>query len=370
MAREYRLPGRQGVEKRTKATASAVAFPMICHFNDTFLKRSFLIAYLLSNIPLQAIGAQGESDVQKFKKFIESPPILSKVIYSHYYPGRTNQYPPTFTLARFQPGGFFRLVSSDATNAVDPLASQGPWQATIASQYQDLLWQMGGPHRELIFWDRRAVPQTMENPLSSTVMNSLRSFSHFLNMGVQHAEVGSIRWVGDAFKLTNVVDGNEWRLAGNLVADSQGRAQELKLQLISYEKQFTTPRTGYWSIVYGYNSSLSLPYLPSIITTYWQESTNSRVLDEYAILDLETSAAPLPQEAFDWKGYVTSNSQVFFVSNRGIGRMEGGRWMTRWKPDDPRILSNTAPKFRPIYFAFVVLLFAPLLWAWKKRGRS
>jgi hypothetical protein len=362
-----KLRAWRNVEKLPKITALATARSLLPRFNAAFLKRSLLIAYVLSNTSFHAIGAKGESDAQKFKKFIESPPIISKIVYSHYYPGRTNLSPPTFVLARFQPGCFFKLTTTNATEALDPLASTGPWGARIECQYHDLFWNLKGPNRQLVFWDRSATPDGMENnPLSSTVMHSLRNFSHYLHMGVQHAEIGSIRWVGDAFKLTNVVDGSEWRLTGNLVANDQGRAQELNLELILREKQFTATRTGYWSIVYGYDSSLSLPFLPSKITTYWQESTNSKVLDEYAIFEIETSNAPLPEKAFDWTGYVKSNSQIYFVSNRSIGHVVDGKWSERWKQGDPRILSNTAPKFKPIYFAFVGLLFAPLLWAWKK----
>ena len=268
------------------------------------------------------------------------------------------------------------MISDNPINISDPFSKSMPWRAKVHCEYRDVLWKVEGVGRELMIWKRdgNEGSDAAQNPVSVSVAASLRDFSFLLNMGIEHAEIGSIRWSGDTFTYTNSVEGNIWYLSGDVIPDDDGRAGHLTLSVTLSQRDYTAPRTVFWRIDYAYGDPpLSLPFLPNKITTHVIKSANDRVLDEYSISKVDVLDRPLPRDSFDWTNYVTSESQVFYVSNQNIVRFVNGRWEERWKPNDRRILSGKPPdrtKLRILYLTLIIVLFSPLLWIWRKGTRE
>ena len=314
-----------------------------------------------------ATGVPG--DIDKFKAFIESPPIISKVVYVHYYPGRTNHFPPIYTLARWQPDAFFTMSSASLEDILEPPTPDRTWHAKAASRFNEKWWTLEGDQRVLAVWDQKNNPDEPGNRVTITTLDALYHFSPLLNMGVDHANIGTIRWIGDGFNCTNE-DRGTWHLAGRLRPDAEGRAGQLDLKLVVFEPQNTEPRSWNWAIDYHYETPLPLSYLPSRIVTRALLKEGERNIGEYAILELATTNQPLSESLFDSGMFHIPLSTVFVVTNHNVMYFEHGVWQAMWDPNDRRIVStrpNTSKHLRLTYIVLTVVLFSPLLIAvWSK----
>jgi hypothetical protein len=314
-----------------------------------------------------AVAVTG-NDFERFKSFLESPPPISEVCYAHYYPGRTNSYRPIYTLARWQVDSFFRRISYDPESLRDPPVTDQPWNGEVDCISGTVWWKVEGNRHDLMIWDPVAAQDATENPVRISALASLREFSSFMNMGVQHAPIGSIRWKADSFECTNANTGSTWILHGELAPDSAGRAGRLDLSLVFLEKDFTRPRHFQWRIDYLYEKHLSPSFLPDRITTWLIQGDRTRVLDEYDVSRIILSDRALAAEAFIAARYQLGGSQVCYVSNTGVFYSENGKWHERWKANDRRIIGNRG-HVRALYLALVLLLFAPLLALWRGRAK-
>lgn len=202
----------------------------------------------------------------------------------------------------------------------------------------------------------------------------LQEFSYLMNMGVQHAGLGGIRWSGSAFSCTNWENGVKWILSGSLTPDEHGRAGQLNLDLVVFEPQLTKPRNGRWIVTYSYDEQASPSFIPSRITTELVRGAQRVMLDQYRILKLELGLDPLPTQSFNPDRFVSPTTVAFVVTNNHILTFANGQWEERMKPDDPRILKPLpAPILKPntarkIYLAVVLLLFVPAFLIFRKVG--
>lgn len=318
-------------------------------------------AFLLCMVSFTAQGKAG--DAEEFKSFISSPPTISKLIYSHYYPGRTEKYPPTFSFVEWQPTAFLRIISTNLAEVTPPFP-KNLRKAEIECRYGNFWWQAECSASVLTVWDSASVPDYPDNPVFSAVSQSLRDFSYLMNFGVEHADIGMIRWNGNSFVCTNVINGDKWLLNGQLLVDQEGRAKSVELDLTLRAKNFTVPRNGKWEIDYSYEKPLALDFLPNRITTLWVEGKEKSVLDEYNIIDIETGSAAATDSAFKPGKFVSiPRYTVFVVTNNAVEYYANGAWQAKWKPNDPRIIKPNdrhVQHARLVYVAFAVLLFSPL----------
>lgn len=318
------------------------------------------IAMFIYTIGLRA------SALDDFKRFMESPPVIEELRYIHFYPGRTNEYPVTYHFARYQSGAFVYLRALTADEAEGQLPSDLKSTGFIHGHFDQVFWNISGPWRVLTIWQDIGNLNERTNEVRHACESAEEFLGNLLNMGVQHGHIGIIRWDGDRFSLTNRSHGVEWYIDGSVRPDQQGRAAELEVHVGSLQLEGPERgrrRTVPWKIRYDYNSILSLPFLPSTITTYAEINGKEQLLDQYRIAGIEVSASALPAQAFSPEPFLNPRTTTrFYLTNNVIGYFDKGVWRKRLEPKDPRI--SQVPRhfwIRQSYFALAAALALPLV---------
>lgn len=127
-------------------------------------------AFLLCMVSFTAQGKAG--DAEEFKSFISSPPTISKLIYSHYYPGRTEKYPPTFSFVEWQPDAFVRIESTNLNDVVRALTDKVR-RGEINARYGGVYWLAEPSSRSFFVWDSELNQADSNNLVFSSVSESL-----------------------------------------------------------------------------------------------------------------------------------------------------------------------------------------------------
>ncbi|HEV2453584.1 MAG TPA: hypothetical protein VGY98_04950 [Verrucomicrobiae bacterium] len=328
-------------------------------------------AFLLCMVSFTAQGKIGDSE--ELKSFISSPPIITKLIYSHYYPGKTKKYPPVFSFVEWQPDAFVRIESTNLNDVVRALTDKVR-RGEINARYGGVYWLAEPSSRSFFVWDSELNQADSNNLVFSSVSESLGGLSDLINFGIEHAEIGAIRWEGDSFGYTNSAGGNTWLLSGEMLADNGGRAESLDLALTLFQKDYAIPRKWRWSIDYSYDKPLSLRYLPSRVTTSLIVGAHKQVLDEFRILEIEATNQAIPESSFHPSVFVPASIYTkFVITNNGVEYYALGSWHMQWKPNDPRILQPHDQRIkhvRIIYFIFAVMLFGPIIFLLARRRAS
>ncbi|HEY3854101.1 MAG TPA: hypothetical protein VGO67_06890 [Verrucomicrobiae bacterium] len=323
------------------------------------VKNNLIVGGILVCWTYSASSSPG--DAAKFKSFIESPPIVTRVSYAHYYPGRTNQYPVQYFTAKWQTNAFLRIASDDIQTVTTLPKANIKWKAKASCQCKNIWWKIDGAHKDEMVWDQNTNPKDNENQIKTDVSASLQSFSSLMNMGVEHVGIASIHWDGDAFCCTNIIDGDKWCITGQLVTDALDRAKEMDLDLVFFDKTLTEPRRWKWVLDYSYNVPLSAAYLPDKITTRSVTDHEDVILDEYKIITLQTADRPLPAASFSADIFKNAVSRTYFESNNELAYLENGVKHIRMKNNDPRILKPTDWQLRILYYILIVVLFIPVI---------
>lgn len=150
-----------------------------------------------------------------------------------------------------------------------------------------------------------------------------------LNLGIMHADIGSVHWEGNHFQTRCEVNHMTVRISGDLVARADGRADSLRVR-------YDFPAATHSYVVhYGYQPPLKYAFLPSVMTNFWVPKARSKVSDEielnqWRILEIEIAGGPLAAEHFDvapfaqwndWPIRVYTNGGFYQPSTNGTLRL-------------------------------------------------
>lgn len=321
-------------------------------------------------LALQTATGAATSDFEKFKKFMETPPVIKHAVLLRYYPANPS-FPKKYIHLKWQPDAFLWVESDKPFDENIMPLRDAKVRANCA--YKETFWNIDGPGRCAIVCDPKIFPAGSENPVKNTVNASKLWIDQFLNMGLQHVSAASIRWKGDEFNYINYVDGNQFILDGKLIPNENELAGELWVTVTFRRKDERKPNKVTWIWSYTYDVGRPYPFLPSKMTLTAMVNRVRTVAEEIKIIRLELSDVANPPDAFDYHRYLLPDSFVYYSSNQTFYSVEDGVSKERMKTDDPRIVmpkQKNQKTLRVAYIIVAIMLFAPLAFLWKAQRKA
>jgi len=271
-----------------------------------------LVSWLLLLLPWtsfsQAPAVSADAPpVERFKKFMASPPPIESLLYKVKLPPVKGAATPVDTglkfstnythfHARWQPDAFFiREVPSlsDLENRI--IRGQAAMNFDKDYCVLDTTFQ---PTATFWFHDKRQL--NAHNPVYFISSILEERFSVVLNMGVNHLRAGTIKWSGDTFHQKSHLRQIEVR--GALSSSVEKIPTELKLV---YSDGDSIP--SHHIIRYSYSTNLGLSYLPNEIRHYFFYKGEEVELGEITLLALKVAPAPMDQKMFDPTALIAAN---------------------------------------------------------------
>jgi len=251
--------------------------------------------------------------VEVFKSFLASPPVLANVVFSERLPPDaknpsridiplTTSQTFRYWHGRWQPGAFF-LRELPPRQPVSDLKTPGTFSASFNGQ----CWFHYGHGVGNGFVDFGADAETR---VWHTAYLNTGQLRQVMMLGLMRSEPGSIDWRGDHFQ-SNPAKG-ELRARGDLIRSPDRLVDSLHViyneakgdinWLVRYSKESTT------------NSKARL-----IIRCFWLDEGQEIQRDEFAIYALQTQSASLPIKSFHPEGIESLNQwQVHIFTNNAI----------------------------------------------------
>lgn len=287
-------------------------------------------AFLLRmNVEAEENSNAAPSAVERFKRFISSPPVIKNLVFQQKVPMEDGARPLDgsfafstrydYFQAEWQPDGIlFRRLSGldDATNfnVAGQLISWSSHQHTLIE-----------PSGKLTIWDDQD-PSTRNKHISVfyTTEFMLEPLREVMNLGIMYAGIGTIRWTGNRFVCE--VERQDLRISGNLISSGGGPPEAMKVTYVSSQQ------TNEYVLRYGYAPGNKYSFLPTVITNFWvtkpKGSPTQMELDQWRILDLRIADGALPSEAFSavrftdannkWESRIYTNGAIYNVGTNGI----------------------------------------------------
>jgi hypothetical protein len=268
------------------------------------------MAGLLPNLGSAADQPQGsrvDTDLamEQFETFVSHPPVISNLLLQRKLIERNDRsFDGSFALsstfayyqAKWQPGAvFFRKLNnpSDVTNNIlagDFVSSFG--ETNWITEFKPVIttWsEQPGTNGKL-----RSVYYTR-----NLLLEPLREA---LNFGMMHLRIGSIRWTNHHFRVQSDADVDQWVVSGALSSTGGDRPDHLN----AFYRLGTN--VYHYVVRYGYQPPLKLSFIPTNITNFWVASNGKEVdIDEWRILDMDTSTEPLPGSGFEVERFLKAS---------------------------------------------------------------
>ncbi len=216
-----------------------------------------------------------------------------------------------------------------------------------------------------LWWTNRLSP-----PSAARASLSTRdiTFSRILCGGLWEIPVGSIRWTGDSFCLTNR---RGFRLSGSLWA-SNGFAARLDAT------RAMTTSTDYYTFLYsGYptNSSTEFgdaPFFPRKITSYYHATPAeqfSNVDFEFQIHSLHLSRESFPKRLFEAPRYWHQELEYETRTDLYAATLYHGRFIILHRPFFSYLIATRGRRMALIYFGLGIVVIAALFTIFEKRRK-
>jgi hypothetical protein len=312
---------------------------------------------------------------ESFKSFVASPPTISRIVFAEHYSQQHGVYPTRYFEGKWQTNAFLAIEWGTSLPEAD---NQVAFERACG-KFEDYIpyWTANGVKRQLTVYilNRGREPGAEHQRTSWPRPSGLVHLGRALNMGIEHAWIASIIWQGDRFSCVTEEAGLRVSTDGELEV-AEGRAAGLRLAFKVQQPGFKEPLQFKWQILYDYEPSSTVPFLPSRIRTLFVEKDGSTSpMTEIEILSLATSASPLAAEAFSTnQAFLRGIAQTFYASNGSTFYPDatGGVRLVA-SASDPKLLRNIKARqehVKRFYFLFALLLALPPLWAvlkWHKR---
>jgi hypothetical protein len=278
---------------------------------------SILVTVLLPSASQAADGSPSDklSQLEKFKEFISSPPVISNLVYETN-PLLLSLTPSkgTWVQARWQTNGIFWRRFQKSSEIPD----EGKSVSMAVSRFNNEYWgysDLGGSRYYTApmsaagrtSFEERQVP---ENRYNEAVMmcNSMEDeLSSVLNMGIPNLEIGSIRWKSNSFSAISRLA--RTKINGTIQLSSNGVPEGIRLVI---ERGGTNYN---YLVEYQYQSPLSLPFIPNIIALSFVSGERKKAPEIRRIHELTVGSTSSPKSAFDYKHLVVSNPAKGIFTN-------------------------------------------------------
>jgi hypothetical protein len=313
------------------------------------------------------------TSAEEFKGFVRSPPTISRIVFAEHYSQQYGVYPTKYFEGKWQTNAYLIIEWGTALPEVEN--QTGSFEFAWAKCGHSS-WSVNGFARQLtVRLDSDDQLGSENRRTAATRPSGLVHLDRALNMGIEHARTASIIWERDGFSLSTVEGASRVQSQGQLDV-TQGQATGLQLNFKVEQPEFKEPQYFTWHILYDYDRSSPLPFLPRKIRPLFVEKDGSTSpLTELEILSLVTNASPLPVEAFSTnQPFLRGIAQTFYVSKDStfyLNRTGGVQFVA--KAEDPGLLRNIESRrvrVRYFYFPFaLVLALAPLWAAWESHKR-
>lgn len=263
------------------------------------------------------------SDIESFKRFLESPPPIEDLVFSEKLPPNPGQARPldgsfqqstflNYYHARWQTNGLlFRQIRSvtDATN----FSAMKLFAANFDNEYWLCYNSTNITRTE---WVPGTTAKT--NRIFGSFVFRTRILREPLLLGIMHLDLGKVVWDGDSFTARSSVE--PYSIEGTL-RSANGRADSLSITYRSAGRDYR------WVARYRYDRSLEIPYFPSLISMNWVNEDGREIqLAEYEVFKLREAPQPLSRDAFEpapfiqsngWRPLVFTNESLFVFGPSG-----------------------------------------------------
>jgi hypothetical protein len=165
-----------------------------------------------------------------FKRFVASPPTISRIVFAEHYSQRYGVYPTKFFEGKWQTNGY--LVIEWGTALPGPDNQTGFFEFAFG-KYEHSFWTVNGFGRQLTVRLDSDIQPGAENQRPRGLRPSgLVHLDRALNMGIEHVWIASIIWKGDGFSCATEEAGIRELIDGELET-KQGKAAGLRLSFSS-----------------------------------------------------------------------------------------------------------------------------------------
>jgi RNA polymerase sigma factor (sigma-70 family) len=274
--------------------------------------------------------AVGPADA--FKRFIASPPVISDIEFVQHHPQGNGESPPDYYRGRWQPNAyvFEKWGHSPVGSTGHPETVYGKFDTT----YWSLSFLQSWPDLS-IYHDGTHIVHDL----------ALYEFALAMNLGEEHAAIGSIQWQGDTFSTEHETALGRTASTGSLEIESNRVARMLLHLKNSGANVNPGERTEFdWRIEYAYPTNDDKARLPNRFTTYSHQTDGSwHSIEDVEILTLTTNSAPLETNYFAPALFCDLNTTRthYMIDGKTYHRdLRSGLWQENLP--NPRLTANNA----------------------------
>lgn len=303
------------------------------------------------------------SKANQFKRFIEAPPVIDKVVWERSNPDNTNVVKKYYS-GKWQPGA--GLINCAPNLELAENETSDPKSSEIRGRYEKTYW--GYFDDALTTWEDVGRSDEATNYVLSAYNRQISKLDNTINFGITYAEAGCIRWQDDSFIYTNQAQGHILR--GKLARDKQDRAHKISLDLELVDPSYAERIKFRWEILYGYEADIGFSFLPSSFRYYQVIEAGLRKLDEIKIHRLITNASHLPSSAFAAAGYVKAGqSNTYLVQGKSIIYQNAQK---QWTTIAPAQVSDVKMSLRTYRLFAAIIFLGPslMLFLWMRKIRK
>jgi hypothetical protein len=236
-----------------------------------------------SSMAVQAGADGGDSNLERFKQFISSPPPMTEMTAEVCRPKGTDQgLTCSYVLVRWQTNGFLyreapTLGGLFSTNLYSGLRLSGC--------YDEDYWNFSPDGHTLEWFTNR------NEALQATLNYVKMAASSIMHLGIFDALPGAIQWNDDS--LVRFTNGLGVAVNGSVIVGADGLPAGLRL--ITERNGRAVP----WEITYTFAHNRSMPpFVPAVISASACGSGKPEFVEEVSIKSIETSVQLLPRAAY------------------------------------------------------------------------
>lgn len=295
-----------------------------------------------------------ETQADRFKRFIESPPRIKSLVFSQEISGITTN----FCRLKWQQNALWFGRSASNLFHIQDL-EETKLYSLIVARFENKTYVFNGT--ELYSWTNKNGIDTNYNSAKATFDQVVSGqIADILNMGCQLAAVESIKWDGNNFETDNRA--KELFIRGNLELDKLDRPLKLHVEQYPIRPRTNKQKAGPpWDYEYLYDAAPLLGYLPSqIIASFKNDDGTVGMSIRYALASVEISSVILPESEFGLElNQFTSSVRPVTVANGSLIYADRGRTVTVKEAPPPS--TDTLMRRQSIRYVLAFLFLATLI---------
>jgi hypothetical protein len=292
------------------------------------------------NVQLLSVGEETatHTPLEEFKQFVAAPPIIEEALYRTLTTGSALTGLPRgegirglkdamlYFHARWQSDCLFLKVGTNT----DVSSSTRQTLEEVNARFQNEYWRLDRAGFLTSWVDGSKTPGESSLQPSRCFHTSTHQFKEMMNMGIMQIEVGAVKWRGNSLSAEGYVPEFKTpvRVEGKVIPDMNGYAKEMR---VTYRS-----RMGIYNYIlrYAYHENVGMPFLPSIIQSFFLSPDGEVKLMECQIFSIKTASEPLPRGSFDLEPLLVSREmpRILFTNGNWYAQNLVGGWAPIRKP--------------------------------------